>query len=225
MDLPALKFNRQLYRSSSEADESPEYMSSQVYSAKEAGARNSADKNKKDAKEVITGTVITACLIKSSDQDDRIEIGQNLESVLNQVNTGSLVFNSQIKSLDYLVAYRPGGRLGLILTGIGAVYVGYQLPAIKAIHIDSSGPLMYQTQSEHTWTFTHPGTGKYRIRHNLNSLNYVISAIATVPSGDGSPVFCSIGNKGLNTFDVDIFDLSVTLQDNDFDCIVEVFND
>jgi len=223
MELQELNMNRGLYKSSNGAVETPVYMAANQDSSREAAARAAAQSNKKDAREVITGTVITACLIKSSDQDDRIEIGQNLDSVLDASNIGSLDF-SQAKGLDYLVAYRPGSKIGFILTGIGMVYIGYGMPATKTISLIAGQTLVLQTTSEHLWTMTKLGTGKYKITHNLNSRNTAISAIPTDASTSTTGLFCSITSKGVNSFVVEIYDTGNTHNDSDFDCVISVFN-
>ncbi len=224
MDLSSLKLDRQMYKISpmQNATESPVYMSSDVDSIREVKARKSSEKDKKDAREVITGTVITACLIKSSDQDDRIEIGQNLDSILSSLNLGSLNF-TQAKGLDYLAAYRPGGRLGFLLTGIGALYIGYSMDPIKVIGLINGQTGYIQTQSEVLWNITTIAPGAYSVNHNLNSLQYAPMVQPYYSGALSVPVFATVTHKGLNSFYVELFDDTGAYTPCDFDCIVNVF--
>jgi len=225
MELQLLKMNRNLYKGNFTPDETPAYMSSQVYSTKEAGARETADKNKKDAREVITGTVITACLIKSSDQADRIEIGQSLDSVLSSFNLGSLDF-TRAKGLDYLIAYREdlagGLRIGFLLTGLGGAYLGYSMQATKSISLINSGVNVLQSQSEVLWTISTLGTGEYRITHNLHTVNYDISVMPFTNGSLAVYTLAYITDKGANSFVVNTFDLVGNPRNSDFDCTVDV---
>jgi hypothetical protein len=197
-------------------------MSSEVYSRKEASSQDASQKDKKDAREVITGTVITACLVRSSDQEDRIEIGQNLDSILSNVDIGDLDF-SQAKSLDYLVAFRPGGKLGFILTGIGAAYLGYAMTPTKVLTWYGTNADSKITQSEVAWTVEHTSTGTYTVTHNLNSLNYAVNVTATTSGGLAVYVFGYVSNKGLNSFIINTCDLVGLATDTDFDCVISVF--
>jgi len=226
MDPSPSKLNRFMYKTAPDVSaDTPAYMSSTNSSPRNAQALNSSDPNnsKKDAKEIITGTVITACLIKSSDQDDRIEIGQNLDNVINNADVGDLDFRS-IKALDYLVAYRPGTRrLALIITGLGMVYVGYGMPAAKVMHWDQAAGLLYNSPSEVRWAITVLGTGLYKITHHLNSLDYSPNVICSTSGGLGVYVLAYITDRGLNSFVINTFNLIGNPVDTDFECTVSIY--
>jgi len=223
MQLDKLKMNRMLYRSAQAVvTDNPVQMSSEVYSRREASSKDSAQKGKKDASEVITGTVITCCLIKSSDQDDRIEIGQNLDSILNSVDIGALDF-SQAKGLDYLAAYSPGGHLGFLLTGIGAAYLGYSLVPNKIFSWYGSNANSLVTQSQVVWFIDHVGIGKYLVTHNLESLAYAVNVISTDSGVLSVYVLCCVSEKGLNSFIINTFDLIGNPINSNFDCVIDVY--
>ncbi len=224
MNLDELKLNRFGYKATiTPFGSNPVLMSSENDSLKKVIAKDNDQAAKKEAKNIITGTVITTCLIKSSDQDDRIEIGQNLEGVLTSNIIGDLNF-SGAKGLDYLVAYRPGGRIGFLLTGVGMAYIGYGMPATKVISLIAGGTLVQQTTSEVLWSMTSPGTAQYLITHNLNSLQYGISVIPTDVGTSTTGLFASITSKGLDSFVVEIYNSANTHTPSDFDCIVSVYN-
>lgn len=224
MKLDELGMNRFMYKAPQvNVTESPVYMMATPNSLKESNSNKDKTNIEKDAKNIITGTVITACLIKSSDQSDRIEIGQNLDSVVN-ASFGALDF-SNFKTLDYLAAYRADGRIGFLITGEGAFYGGYGLPLMKQINLINGGTTVFQSASEVPWTISVlPGTGRYRVNHNLNRLAYSVSAMPAVAGSIATVSFATISSKGLNSFIVNIFDDTGGALDSDFDCSVFIFS-
>ncbi len=66
------------------------------------------------------------------------------------------------------------------------------------------------------WTVSSsPGTGRYKITHDLSSTNYTVMAIAVVASGSGS-IAAKIGVRSADFFEAILFDDSGTATNADF---------
>ena len=197
MDLNESNLNRFLYKNNpSPVNYDPIYMSADINSSKNENAKSQTP-GKDDAKNIITGTVITSCLIKSSDDGTRIEIGQNLQSV--KAINGSDFMSPQ--SLDYLAAYE-NGEATFILTGRGISFFGYAQQIQKWMYTIGGSGLTYYQSGGFTWTVTHLGPGRYQINHNLGSHLYVA---APTPLLNAPYALATISDRSNNNFIVNTF--------------------
>lgn len=218
MDAIPSTLNRFLYKTPPDvgSKDNTVVMQTQNNSAKDAAQKNSTAQLKKEANQIITGTVITACLIKSSDQDDRIEMGQNLQSILDPTKT---VFPFvKAGSVDYLAGYFHGLPT-ILFTGEGIVYFNFVQQGQKWINLENN--LVYQNLSDPEWSVSHLGTGRYRVTHNIGHTFYSCNA-QVVLVGLASPYMCMISDKDENSFTINTYNSGGSHVDIEWNCMVDI---
>ncbi len=235
MDLPNLKLNRLMYRVV-ESDKTPSSvaMSSEINKSADPASEQKLLKGgggEKRAREIITGTVITSCLIKSSDGDDRVEIGQNLE------------FAGGTSDVDYLAVFN-GNNLSILMTKFGLTVVSTALIQGNLDVIDrfryagETGVLVIQPVNfwlrlmggtdirtnavPSGWTVTHLTTGEYEVTHNLGHDYYAVTATISSDVGWLAGGFAATSFVGINSFVINTFDDTGTAVDADWSCMVAV---
>lgn len=229
--LQVLRVNRFLYKAEvSPVTENPVYMSSTIDSSQKAKTKqgNSAGE-RGNAKEIITGTVITSCLMKSSDGDDRIEIGQNLE------------FAGGTSDVDYLAAFN-GNSLAVLITKFGItvlnLLVENNLSVIGTFqYSDGENSLVTQpvtywlrlvggaqvrNNTNNSWSVSHSGTGEYTVTHNLGHDYYAVQATISSEVGWLVGGFAATSFVDINSFIINTFDDTGTPVDADWSCTVSV---
>lgn len=157
-----------------------------------------------DAPNILTGTVITSCIVQSSGGPDRVELAPYVTS-----NTGVTL----AEKIDALVAYKDNIAVVLInkdgiygtvasfgdaaITNLGVsstfIYKGIIQPVVFYGAVSSAGSIT----SLYSWTCTHLGTGSYRITHNLNSTFYTVNITPNTGHYRGM-----VTNVGVNSFDI-----------------------
>lgn len=165
-----------------------------------------ADDSNPDAPQVLTGTVISSCIVQSSASPDRVELSPYVTS-----ETGA---PSEFTKLESLIAY-AGNIAQVIINKKGIYGVNSSFTNVVAQRFfygqDSFGNIIPQPQSfvgiikgDGTGAWLPPGwssvknsTGNYTITHNLNSHTYTVMVTPI-----NSYYNLSINNFITNTFDV-----------------------
>lgn len=161
-----------------------------------------------NAQQVITGTVITSCIVQASGGPNRVELAPYFTSKVGLAPTYK--YNG-----DCLVAYKDNTVVVLInKDGIqGVENSGFLLYANKYFYygFDSLGNNLLQPQiftgKINTdgsvvglpigWTCTYNSAGWYTITHNLNHVTYRVNVTAI-----NFPTRVAVSNITANTFDV-----------------------
>jgi len=173
------------------------------------------DSSGEDAPQVLTGTVITSCIVQSSGSPDRVELSPYITS-----ETGLTGISRQ----DSLTAYNNNVAVVLINKdgiyankagfGIATIqdfnavnyfsYRGIQQPQIFSAFVTSTGSgLMLPTG----WTASRTALGDYLITHNLNTILYTVQ-LTTSSLGTALSISVSV-------IDPNFFRVSITK--NNFD--------
>lgn len=160
------------------------------------------------ANAIAQGTVIQSSLVQTTGGAERVEL-----------NPGGTANVPGIGTLDIpegLWAYHggipsTGIRNGQIFTSRPIFYGGYIMPRqIGAGFVNSVGTpgTVFPTG----WTVSNLATGRYKITHNLNRLDYIVLATPLA----GTTRTTTIESANLNDFIVRVADLSPALIDTDF---------
>lgn len=185
------------------------------------------------AAQVLTGTVITSCVLQSSNSENRIEIASSFN--LNGTNFQD----------EALVAYNAGA-IGVLIDGAGIFAIAIRAEVLKilqTIQILSGAsldvlsgaffnyqgrqqPVIYYGRVKYDgvgailptgWIITHLGVGQYRITHNLGILVYTINITdLSEPGGPASIITWSTEFVNNNSFDAISFDASGNPTDSSF---------
>lgn len=236
MNLEELKLNRFIYRAkATPVLEDPVYMSSNVASQKKVkGSYGSG--GDEDAKNVLTGTVITSCYVRSSDKNTRVELVP-----VSFNNTGFDVFGEQTFE-DALIAWQDVNIPAVVIDHNGiyaidgffenlfALNLEFAESAVSILTINVSlivantasftyhdviQPVVYIGQVESDGTFIilpdgftcdHAFTGFYEMTHNFGDLNYTVQVTCLGGAGYIDDAIASITDITANTFVVNIYD-------------------
>lgn len=176
-----LKLDRYLYRKANTTSAYEQFGDDKLTNAIEANIN-------RPATAVAPGTVIQSTIFQSSGSNDRVEILPN----------------------DTLVVYRDGTPVVLIdQNGISTtrtiVNKGYPQPVIIGAGFvnDDGTPGTIFPQG---WTCTNIGTGRYRITHNLGTINY---AVLITPLAGTTREF-SVQARTINYFETRFYNNATT---------------
>lgn len=233
MTLEELGYNRFGYKADqAPADfETPESMSAGIFDSFNTNKNQNRDFDSKDARQIVTNTVITSCLIQSSGGEGRIEI---FSSITNPPPN----FSPDNIATDALVAYNNNQAVVVINK--------YGISAIKIIANDLfvhdhfyirepslpdptyiSQPLIYYGRIKFDgtpsllpagWSIIHvPGSGIYQVVHNLATTTYALSITDfTEFGGPAAIITWTTQNPLLNSFQALSFDATGTPTDSSF---------
>ena len=189
------------------------------------------------AKEVITGSLITKCIVQSSNSANRVELSSFFNFNGTTIENDSLVTYANgepvvIIDTNGISVDNPSGSLIPLLQINGSGYVddftatdlevntlSYRFekqPQVFFGRIDGDGSILYLPFTG--WSVTHLGTGRYQIDHNFGDTNYSVN-INEAAYGGGALEMTSmfVDNISNNSFDVVIFGItSVNEQDTPF---------
>ena len=166
----------------------------------------------RDAREVVTATVITNCLIQTSGGSGRIE--------LNSYITQDIGTDPDYLETDALVAYR-GDEAAVIINKFGIYTLEMQVidfftygGVIQPVQYNirwASGSAEFEPDG---WTITNPNPGEYLVDHQMGSDRYSVLITA------GGGLYGSYSALGTDDFLITLFDDTGTPTDGDFSCVV-----
>ena len=208
----------------------PEFMSVNPGSNIQDSTSESGTSAGKDAKQILTGTVITNCLFKTSPGAGRIELTTTLDPT-----TFTYVVPAAFLGLDTFVVYDELGNDANVLINRNGIWTTYILGVAATIvtagittanitttntaHLALAGhtePQIWMASIKYdgtahfipgTWIITYLGPGAYRVTHNFNSTAYTVNVTDHAEAGGPATLIVyTIDNVGLNSFDVLAFD-------------------
>lgn len=210
MELKDLNLDRNLSKSNQNVSTET---STEVSVNNENNGPDSKKGGKDDAKEVLTGTVITSCFIQSSNSGDRIEISSSYTFNGNSIENDAFVaFNNGIPIviIDKNGIFADNITGGSILSALQLfVYQNIEQPVIYYGRVNDTGGAVILPLG---WSSTQLGTGEYRVTHNLGMTQYIVNITAF----DSVPVIWIVDGISSNSFTVKSFDDSGVAIDGGF---------
>jgi len=206
-------------------------MSDSVGSSVSPSVSESGSPDAPGAKEVITGTLVTKCIVQTSNSADRVELSSfftlNGDTIkddsLVAYNNGEVIVVIDKDGIELYAPTIPSGIPLLQVFGDATIdnliatdiqvsnifeYQSENQPQTFYGRIDSDGSILYLPFTG--WTVSHtPASGVYTITHNFGDTNYSVN-ISEFYAGGGATGLASlvVTNLIANSFDVEIWDIA-----------------